>query len=174
MTPSQQPPVGRNDRALAGLRIAVSVFFLIFGSYKVFWSGFTLGGGFQRWINGFLSNGEAYPFMVPVLRGFVLWHGTAIAFLVAYGELAIGVSLTLGLLTSAASVCGFVYMLTLLFAANYPGPGSAPWHYFGASLSHSVFACCFAAFALGQPERAWSVRRRNRPRASTPSRVSDA
>jgi hypothetical protein len=48
--------------------------------------------GFDEWINRFISDG-AYPFMVPVLRGFVLPHHTAIAFLVAYGELAIGLSL---------------------------------------------------------------------------------
>ena len=150
--------MGRNDRVLAGLRLAVGVFFVVFGSYKVFWTGFTLGGGFQRWINAFLADG-AYPFMAPVLRDFVLPHGTAIAFLVAYGELAIGISLVLGLLSRPASVCGFVYMLALLLAANYPGPHAVPWLYFGASLNHSVFALCFATFALGEPERAWSVRR---------------
>ena len=80
-----------NTRALACLRIAVGVLFLIFGEYKVFGAQFTLGGGFQHWIERFLAQG-AYPFMVPVLRGFVLAHGTAIAFLVAYGEFAIGLA----------------------------------------------------------------------------------
>jgi hypothetical protein len=77
----------RNDVALAGLRIAVGVLFLIFGEYKVFGSQFTLHGGFEGWINRFLQHG-AYPFMAPVLRQFVLPHATAIAFLVAYGEFA--------------------------------------------------------------------------------------
>ena len=157
----------RNDRALAGLRIAVSVFFLVFGSYKVLWTGFTLGGGFEHWINRWLDQGEAYPFMVPVLRGFVLPLATPIAFLVAYGEVAIGLSLLLGLFTRAASICGILYMLALLFASNYPGADAAPWKYFGASLSHSVFLCCFATFVLGNAERAWSVggrvARRRRP-----------
>ena len=85
-----------NTRALAYLRIGVGVLFLIFGEYKVFGTQFTLGGGFQGWITRFLADG-AYPFMVPVLRGFVLPHGTAIAFLVAYGELAIGLALVTGL-----------------------------------------------------------------------------
>lgn len=31
--------------------------------------------------------------MAPVLQGFVLAHGTPIAFLVAYGEFAIGLAL---------------------------------------------------------------------------------
>jgi len=58
----------RNAFALAGLRIAVACLFLIFGQYKVFGTQFTLGGGFQWWINRFLQGGAAYPFMVPVLQ----------------------------------------------------------------------------------------------------------
>jgi uncharacterized membrane protein YphA (DoxX/SURF4 family) len=147
-----------NDaKAFAGLRIAVGALFLIFGQYKVFGTQFTLGGGFQSWINRFLADG-VYPFMVSVLRGFVLPHGTGIAFLVAYGELAIGLGLVLGLLVRKASVCGMIYMLALLFSSNYPGPHAAFWQYFGASLDHLVLALCFAAFALGDAGAVWSVR----------------
>lgn len=146
-----------NTRALAGLRIAVGVLFLIFGEYKVFGAHFTLGGGFQWWINQFLADG-AYPFMVPVLKGFVLRYATPIAFLVAYGELSIGISLVTGLWTKAASICGICYMLTLLFSSNYPGPGAAPWQYFGASLNHLMLAFCFAAFVIGRPEAAFRIR----------------
>src|SRR6266700_7097745 len=124
-------------KALAGLRIAVGALFLIFGEYKVVGTQFTRGGGFQYWIGRFLQDG-AYPFMVPVLKNFVLPHATPIAFLVAYGELAIGIALVLGILVRAASVCGFVFMLTLLFSSDYPGAGAPFWQYFGASLSHSV------------------------------------
>src|SRR6266436_2442995 len=92
-----------NARALAFLSIATGILFLIFAEYKVFGFQFTLHGGFQFWINKFLEDG-AYPFMVPVLRGFVVPHATAIAFLVAYGELVIGLALVLGLLVRPASV----------------------------------------------------------------------
>src|SRR5262249_17779470 len=134
----------------------VGVLFLFFGEYKVFGRQFTLGGGFQGWIQRFLADG-AYPFMTPVLRGFVLPHGTAIAFLVAYGELAIGISLVIGLWSRIASAFGLVCMLALLFSSNPPGPHAAPWQYFGASLSHLVPAFCFAAFLAGSPERALAV-----------------
>src|SRR6266705_2768528 len=73
----------RDAQALAVLRIGVGILFLIFGEYKVFGTQFTLHGGFQFWINKFLAEGGAYPFTAPVLRGFVLTHATAIAFLVA-------------------------------------------------------------------------------------------
>ena len=144
-------------RALTGLRIAVGALFLIFGEYKVVGTQFTLGGGFQYWIGRFLQEG-AYPFMVPVLKNFVLPHATPIAFLVAYGELAIGIALVLGILVRPASICGVIYMFTLLFSANYPGPHAAFWQYFGASLEHLVLAFCLAAFALVKPQETLSIR----------------
>ena len=146
----------RNGFALAELRIAVGALFLIFAEYKVFGSEFTLGGGFQFWINRFLADG-AYPFMVPVLRNFVLPHATPIAFLTAFGEMAIGLSLFLGILVRPASVCGAIYMLTLLFSSNYPGAHAPFWQYFGASLDHLVPALCFAAFVVGDTTRVLSI-----------------
>ncbi len=146
-----------NARALAILRIGVGIFFLIFGQYKVFGTQFTLHGGFQFWINRFLEQGGAYPFMAPILRGFVLPHATPIAFLVAYGEFAIGLSLTLGILVRAASACGLIFMLTLVFSSDYPGATAPVWQYFGASLSHSVFALCFVVFLLGHTTQIWSI-----------------
>lgn len=149
----------QNARALAFLRISVGVFFFIFGEYKVFGTQFTLHGGFQSWINRFLEGG-AYPFMVSTLRGFVLTHATPIAFLVAYGELAIGIALVLGILVRAASAFGLLFMLTLLFSSAYPGPNAVFWQYFGASLSHSVFLLCFVAFLIGRADAIWSVQAR--------------
>jgi uncharacterized membrane protein YphA (DoxX/SURF4 family) len=145
-------------KALAALRISIGCVFLIFAEYKVFGTQFTLHGGFQYWINQFIAGG-AYPIMVPVLKGFVLPHATAIAFVVAYGELAIGLSLALGILVRAASACGAIYMLGLLFSANYPGPNVPFWQYFGASLDHSILAMCFIAFALTRTEEHYSARR---------------
>ena len=105
--------------------------------------------------------------MVPVLKTFVLPHAKPIAFLVAYGELAIGIALVLGLLVRAASVCGVIYMLTLLLSANYPGPHAAFWQYFGASLEHLVLALCFAAFAVTETEEVLSIRTHLRHRRAT-------
>ena len=154
----------RNARALAILRICVGVLFLIFGQYKVFGTTFTLGGGFEGWIDRFIAHGSAYPFMVPVLKGFVLPHKTAIAFLVAYGELAIGIALVIGMLVRTASVFGLIYMLALLFSSNYPGPSAALWQYFGASLDHLVLAMCFATFAIASVAPAYSLGKMLRPR----------
>jgi len=145
-----------NSLALAVLRIAIGVLFLIFAEYKVFGTQFTLHGGFQFWINRFLEDG-AYPFMKPILKNFVLAHATPLAFFVAYGELAIGISLVTGILVRAASFFGLIFMLSLLFSSNYPGPQAPLWQYFGASLDHSVLALCFLTFLVGRSENALSL-----------------
>jgi uncharacterized membrane protein YphA (DoxX/SURF4 family) len=158
--PSPPPPTpDSNARALAFLRIAVGILFLIFGEYKVFGTQFTLHGGFQFWINKFLTDGGAYPFMVPILKGFVLPHATPIAFLVAYAEFSIGLALTFGILVRQASLGGLIFMLTLLFSSDYPGAAAPFWQYFGASLGHSVFAICFISLMMGRSDILWSINR---------------
>jgi thiosulfate dehydrogenase [quinone] large subunit len=147
---------GRNGIAFAGLRISVGVLFLIFGQYKVLGRTFIFGGGFEGWINRFLAGG-AYPFMAPVLKHFVLIYPKPLAILVALGECAIGISLVIGLWSRLASGFGCLYMLVLLFSSNYPGPDVPTWQYYGASLSHSVLALCFAAFAFGDPDASLAI-----------------
>ncbi len=95
--------------------------------------------------------------MKPILQGFVLDHATAIAILATYGELAIAISLISGLLVRVASIFGAIFMLTLLFSANYPGPDVPLWRYFGYSLEHSVFFLCFATFALTNASQSLSI-----------------
>lgn len=150
----------RNDLALAILRIAVGSMFLVFGEYKVFGTQFTLHGGFEGWIHRFLDDGSAYPFFVLVLQKIVLPLARPIAFLVAYGELAIGVALVLGILARTASAFGLAYMLALLLASNFPGHHVQLWQYVGASLDHSVLACCFVAFIVGRSDACLSIRKR--------------
>jgi len=99
----------------------------------------------------------AYPFMAPILRGIVLPHARLMAFLVAYGELAIGIALTLGAWVKRASAFGLLYMLTLLVSSNYPGAGAPVWQYFGASLDHSVLGICFLVFLMGESDAVWAV-----------------
>jgi uncharacterized membrane protein YphA (DoxX/SURF4 family) len=149
----------RNALALAGLRIAIGCLFLVFGQYKVMGTKFTLGGGLQWWINRFLQGGAAYPFMVRVLQRIVLPHAMAFAFLVAYGELAIGLALVFGICVRTASAFGLVYMLLLLFSSNYPGAHVPLWQYFGASLDHSVLALCFLTFLASRSDEVLSVKK---------------
>src|SRR5882757_1637973 len=158
-------PKNPNALALAVLRIAIGVLFLIFAQYKVFGTQFTLHGGFQFWINRFLEDG-AYPFIKPILKNFVLAHATPLAFFVAYGELAIGISLVAGILVRAASFFGLIFMLSLLFSSDYPGPQPPLWQYFGASLDHSVLALCFLTFLIGRSDVTLSLASLRKPGAT--------
>jgi thiosulfate dehydrogenase (quinone) large subunit len=146
----------RNENVLACLRVGVGVFFLVFGEYKVFGTEFIQGGNFQKWISGFIAHGS-YPFMVSMLQNVVLAHGKLFAYLVAYGEFAIGLGLIFGILTRTASIGGLLLMLAMLFSADYPGAGAAFWRYFGASLSHSIFVMCFLAFIFGNADHALAL-----------------
>ena len=168
-SPALQPGNDANTVALAVLRIAVGFFFAIFGQYKVFGSGF-VRSGFRDYVEGFIRDG-AYPFMVPVLRWILAHAATAMALAVGYGELLIGISLLIGLLSRLASLFGFALMLAMWLSGGYPGPHAAFWMYWGASLNWSIFAICFAVLAAGQPEQVASLRRvmsaRSRSAAST-------
>ena len=155
-----------NALALAVLRICVGALFLIFAEYKVIGTQFTLHGGFQFWINRFLEDG-AYPFMKPILKNFVLAHATPLAFFVAYGELAIGISLVTGILVRAASFFGLIFVVSLLFSSNYPGPQAPLWQYFGASLDHSVLALCFLTFLIARASAVLSFRSVRKPGTAT-------
>ena len=145
-----------NDYAIAWLRIAIGLLFLIFAQYKILGNNFIFGGGFEGWIHRFLQGG-AYPFMVPVLRDFVLPHSRLFAMAATFGELCLGLSFTFGILIRPASFCGLFYMLALLFSSNYPGQHAPVWEYFGASLNHLVLALCFLSFGMSNAERVWSL-----------------
>jgi len=107
--------------------------------------------------------------MAPILRGPVLGHERAWAWIVALGELAIGAALALGICVRLASAFGLAFMLALLFSANYPGPAAPLWQYFGAALDHLALALCFGVFVLGRADAAYRVRLPWRARSASTS-----
>jgi uncharacterized membrane protein YphA (DoxX/SURF4 family) len=145
-----------NAMALALLRIAVGFFFVIFGQYKIFGTGF-VHSGFRDYVEGFIHNG-AYPFMVPVLRWILAHAPIFMALAVGYGEFLIGIALLIGVLSRVASLFGCALMLAMWLSGGYPGPHAAFWMYWGASLNWSIFAICFVVLAAGHPEEVASLR----------------
>jgi uncharacterized membrane protein YphA (DoxX/SURF4 family) len=144
------------SRALAFLRIAVGLLFLIFAQYKLLSRKF-IWGGMASYIGHFIQSG-CYPFMHSFLKNIVLPHAVVFGAIVAISELLIGLSLITGVLVRWASLGGLVMMLLFLFSANYPGPQAPLWQYFGASLDHSVLALCFLTFLIGKPDAVWALR----------------
>src|SRR5258708_29806545 len=120
-------------KVIAGVRIATSVFFLLFGEYKLAGPAFA-HGGFQGYLHGYINN-DAVSFYRPVLTGLILPHAVFFGYLVGAIEMFVGVCLLLGLWVRPASVLGIFFLLNLTLAAWWdPGHGAPLWRYFGARL----------------------------------------
>jgi uncharacterized membrane protein YphA (DoxX/SURF4 family) len=145
-------------KALAFLRIAVGLLFLIFAQYKLASTRF-IWGGMANYIGHFIAGGS-YPFMRPFLANVILPHAIFFGAIVGISELLIAISLITGLLVRWASLGGLIMMLLYLFSSNYPGSQAPFWQYFGASLDHSVLALCFLTFLIAKPDTVWALRLR--------------
>src|SRR6266699_3979895 len=109
-------------KTIAGVRIATSVFFLLFGEYKVAGPGFA-HGGFQTYLRDYIAT-SAVSFYRPVLSGGFLPHAVFFGYLVGVVELLIGISLLIGLGVRPACVLGILFLLNLTLAAWWePGHG---------------------------------------------------
>jgi uncharacterized membrane protein YphA (DoxX/SURF4 family) len=148
-------------RTIAGVRIAVSVFFLLFGEYKVAGPGFAQGG-FQTYLQDYIAN-RAVGFYRPVLSGLVLPHAVFFAYAVGVVELLIGSSLLLGLWVRPASVLGILFLLNLTLAAWWePGHGVPLWRYFGARLDTFPLILLLIIFLAADAGRVWGLDGRRR------------
>jgi uncharacterized membrane protein YphA (DoxX/SURF4 family) len=141
----------QQSRALAFLRISIGLLFLIFAEYKLTSTKF-IWGGMAQYIGQFLNEGS-YPFIRPLLKNIILPHAVFFGAVVGISELLISLSFLTGFLVRWASLGGLTMMLLFLFSSNYPGPHSALWQFFGASLEHSVLALCFVALLISPPRQ---------------------
>src|SRR2546426_9985788 len=96
-------------RTIAVVRIATSLFFLLFGQYKLFGTGFA-HGGFQQYLQGFIENG-AVTFYQPILADLILPHAVFFGYVVGAVEMFIGVWLLLGIWGRAAFLLGMARIL---------------------------------------------------------------
>ena len=120
-------------RTIAAVRIATSVFFLLFGEYKVAGPGFA-HGGFQSYLRDYIAT-TAVSFYRPVLVHIVLPHAVFFGYAVGVIELLVGISLLLGLWVQPACIVGILFLLNLTLASWWDAGHGAPiWRYFGARL----------------------------------------
>ncbi len=139
-------------RVLAVCRVFVGGMFLLFGEYKVFRPWFAHGGGIQYWLARFTP----LPFYQAFLTHCVSVHPVFWAYLVGFGELAIGLSLVSGLLVRVASIGGLFEMLNLLAATGYSaGPHADLWEYFGSNLDHICPALLLVLFFFSRAGETW-------------------
>jgi thiosulfate dehydrogenase (quinone) large subunit len=141
-------------RTIAVARIATSVFFILFGEYKLFGSAH---GGFQEYLQGYIST-SAVSFYRPVLANLVLPHAVFFGYMVGAVEMFIGLSLLLGIWVRPASVLGALHMLSLTLATWWdPGHAVPLWRYFGAELDHLPLLLLFLIFFAADAGRHWGL-----------------
>jgi len=144
------------SKTIAIVRIATSVFFILFGQYKLFGPGFA-HGGFQGYLRGYIET-TVVSFYRPVLANLVLPHAVFLGYVVGAVEMFIGVSLLLGLWVRPASVLGILHMLSLTLATWWdPGHGVPVWRYFGNELDHLPALFLFVIFFASDAGQQWGL-----------------
>ncbi len=98
------------------LRVYTGVFFLKYGFGKI------TNPNFADGLSGFVTGNldKSYGFMRPFLEAVVLPNHGIFAFLVAWGELVLGVALILGLATRYAAIAG-AFMVAMFWFTKGQG-----------------------------------------------------
>jgi uncharacterized membrane protein YphA (DoxX/SURF4 family) len=144
------------SKTIAATRIAASVFFLLFGEYKVAGPAFA-HGGFQSCLQDYIANG-AVSFYRPVLSGLILPHAVFFGYVVGVVELLIGISFLLGLWVRPAAVLAVLFLLNMLLSTWWePGHGVPVWRYFGAELDHIPLLLLCIIFFAAYAGRVWGL-----------------
>jgi uncharacterized membrane protein YphA (DoxX/SURF4 family) len=143
-------------RTVAAVRIAASLFFLLFGEYKVAGAEFA-HGGFQSYLQDYIAN-SAMSFYRPVLSSLVLPHAIFFGYVVGIVELLIGISLPIGLWVRPACILGMLFLVNMLFATWWaPGRGMPLWRYFGNELDHLPLLLLLVIFYAADAGRVWGL-----------------
>jgi uncharacterized membrane protein YphA (DoxX/SURF4 family) len=157
--PSSPVTMSNADRWIAFLRIVVGLYFV--KSLVTKMSIVLLGGVVpvpavsERWINVMpnivakQASQNPIAFYKHFLEGTVLTHAELFATLTAWGESAVGLGLTLGLLTGVSSLIGLVLVTNYGLATQWMSPGQQGFHIV-------LFALMIAFFAA-RAGRTWGL-----------------
>lgn len=149
------------SRAAAAIRILTGMIFLAEGAEKI--TGKFVRGEFAGDLPGIAA--KAWPFWGRFLREVAAPHATAVSWLIAAGELAVGVALVLGLLTRWACAGGALLLATFLLGQSYV-PGR-PWEdWVTAGLTTKFAMLLLLLLAAADAGGVWGLdgRRPGRPR----------
>ncbi|MGH7581247.1 MAG: TQO small subunit DoxD [Gemmatimonadales bacterium] len=144
---------------LAFLRIVVGLYFVKSLITKM---SFVVAGGFlpvpavsERWVNVMPKIVARQASENPIasykqfLEGTVLAHPELFAQLTAWGETAVGLGLTLGLLTGVSSLVGLVLVTNYGLATQWMSPGQQGFHL--------VLVALMLSFFLARAGRIWGL-----------------
>jgi uncharacterized membrane protein YphA (DoxX/SURF4 family) len=144
--------------ALAIIRVTVGGWFLKAAIFKLalaylWWLPYPTVT--QRFINFLPKRLAEFASENPVLwyREFLtetaIPHSTLFAFLEAFGEVGVGIGLTLGVLTSFSALVGLFMSINFFLATQ--------WMSFSQQGFHIVLAGCMLGFLIGRAGRAWGI-----------------
>ncbi len=168
MSPDQENAgaVRSPDRWLAALRIVVGLWFLkgvvTKLSITLAWGFFPVPTASGRWLHTMpiliakYADGNPIGFVKDFLEQTVLPHGALFAQLTAFGEAAVGIGLTLGLLTPVAAAVGLWLVLNYGLATQWMGSSQLGFHV--------VLAACMITFFFSRAGRTWGLDARMRAR----------
>jgi uncharacterized membrane protein YphA (DoxX/SURF4 family) len=150
-----------SEKTIAAVRIVTSIFFLLFGEYKLAGPGFA-HGGFQGYLHDYIATTSA-GFYRPVLSGLILPHAVFFGYAVGVIEILVGVSLLLGVWVRPGCILGIFFLLNLTLAAWWePGHGAPLWRYFGARLDTIPLLLLLIVFLAADAGRVWGLDGRRR------------
>src|SRR2546422_9381046 len=134
------PPAMRSpERWLAGLRIAVGVWFAkaMFANLRVTlaWGCLPMPTASDRWLHVMpilvtkYAEGNPIGFFKEFLLNHVVPNSSTYAQLTAFGEAAVGLGLVFGCLTSLAAAIGLVLVVNYGLAVQWQGSAQQGFHY---------------------------------------------
>jgi len=142
----------RGSAHLAALvRILTGVLFIAEGMGKA--TGKFVQGGFAKSASG--MEPESWPFWKAFLTSVVVPHASLFAWVVAIGELLLGIGLLLGIFTRIAAALGVPLLLAILLGQTYvPGSSWEGWITAGLTTKFAILLLLLIA-AVGYG--AWGV-----------------
>ncbi len=155
---SRQEYMSSRGLALAIIRVTVGGWFLKAAVFKLalaylWWLPYPTVT--QRFINFLPKRLAEFASENPVLwyqqflTGTAIPHATLFAFLEAFGEVGVGIGLTLGILTSFSALIGLLMSINFFLATQ--------WMSFSQQGFHIVLAGCMLGLLIGRAGRAWGL-----------------
>jgi uncharacterized membrane protein YphA (DoxX/SURF4 family) len=146
-------------RAAAIVRILTGVLFVAEGLSKI--TGGFVKGEFAEPARRMAA--ATFPFWKSFLETVVLPHAALFAWLVALGELTVGIALVAGFMTRTAATAGAVLMLSIVLGAGRPEAGATWDDWITSGLTPKLALLLFVLLACTNSAAVWSLDAR-RPR----------